>query len=364
MRVFVIMPFSETNPKHSKIYWTNFYKNVCLIFKNRDNEIKEMFQANNIEIHKASAPQGNIVKSIIENLKYSEIVIAVLTDLNPNVFYELGIRHSQSNNTIMLCEGEPHKIPFDLNNYGVGLYKDNRLRYKMIEQEIMRRLKEIALNDGKPDNPVQDFICKNKKNIHQNDVLQISIENKLKEESFLRPPKFYREVERDRDGDIIYKDRTFFTCVIDLLNYSSENITLLTTELKISFLSHQCSTKEITLAPNVRTSQGIELLHPNYTDKLTLEPKRNYQFIAAFIVNKSIPFDVFEVYGTIEIIDMYNKKHLSPEFKIMAYIDEPKELITMAEIISKWGKDSPQYHMYSSVLASDENKEISIDEIL
>jgi hypothetical protein len=43
----------------------------------------------------------------------SDLVLAVLTDYNPNVWYELGTRHSLRHGTIMMLE-RGQKIPIDI----------------------------------------------------------------------------------------------------------------------------------------------------------------------------------------------------------------------------------------------------------
>ncbi|MCK4308316.1 hypothetical protein KAW50_08835, partial [candidate division WOR-3 bacterium] len=116
MKIFVIMPFSKTTERHNKRYWDDFFKKVRdIISLNKYETIKKLFGVSDFEVHRASAPQGNIIKSILRDLTKSDIVIAILTDHNANVLYELGIRHTQSPGTIMLCE-ESQDIPFDLYN--------------------------------------------------------------------------------------------------------------------------------------------------------------------------------------------------------------------------------------------------------
>ncbi|MBI4881351.1 MAG: hypothetical protein HY812_17075 [Planctomycetes bacterium] len=61
-------------------------------------------------------PFGNLVAAIIRRLASSDVVIAVLSARNPNVFYELGVRHSLRLNTVMLVE-QWDEYPFDLQSY-------------------------------------------------------------------------------------------------------------------------------------------------------------------------------------------------------------------------------------------------------
>lgn len=160
LKIFVIMPFSETSDDHPEQYWDKFYNRVYNLIRQKHYErIKKWFNTLDIEIYRAVTPQGNMVRKILKDLKESYIVIAILTDKNPNVFYELGIRHTQSIRTIMLCQ-KSQKIPFDLKNYGVGLYSDKRNRYQDIEKQLLKRLAEISENPEEPDNPFFDFILK------------------------------------------------------------------------------------------------------------------------------------------------------------------------------------------------------------
>jgi len=52
-------------------------------------------------------PEGrNLLSEILKNLAITQIVIADLTDFNPNVFWELGIRQSFKHGTITIAESK------------------------------------------------------------------------------------------------------------------------------------------------------------------------------------------------------------------------------------------------------------------
>ncbi|HWQ48375.1 MAG TPA: hypothetical protein VN414_05420 [Methanosarcina sp.] len=66
---------------------------------------------------------GSINKKVIQHIYTADIVVADLTELNPNVFYELGVRHSLRNGTILVAL-EGTKLPFDIQDLNVVFYKD------------------------------------------------------------------------------------------------------------------------------------------------------------------------------------------------------------------------------------------------
>ncbi len=86
----------------------------------------------------------SIMQDIIIMLRDADIVIADLTDLNPNVFYELGLRQATKGKCINIICDEVEKVPFDLSHYRVHEYRregTNRDFYafsQFIEQNIQR----------------------------------------------------------------------------------------------------------------------------------------------------------------------------------------------------------------------------------
>lgn len=320
MKIFVIMPFSKTTERHDKSYWDYFYGKVCDIIRRKHYEtIKKLFDVPDFQITRASAPQGNITKSIVKDLKESDIVIAVLTDHNPNVFYELGIRHTQSNKTIMLCE-ESQKIPFDLSNYGVGLYKDNRFRYRRIETELLERLEQIASDPDRPDNPFYDFTMKpSQVPKTKTPNIKVSIVDQIEGQTRPRPPTFYREAERMGGGDVSYKERTFFGFAIELMNYTTEPISIVDTTLECIISSERFSTNKMFHDIFVDTATASVSIGQSYRGKFTLEPRKIYQNVAAFALDRSVPQEISEITARVHVVDMFGNKYSSSETKFTPY---------------------------------------------
>jgi hypothetical protein len=68
-------------------------------------------------------PTGNIVAGIHYHVRASDFGYVVLTDLNPNVMYELGLLHQASKPTIILADSDTMpKLPFDVRSLMVLSY--------------------------------------------------------------------------------------------------------------------------------------------------------------------------------------------------------------------------------------------------
>lgn len=96
-QVFVAMPFKGA---HTDYLW-EIIISVC-------------------KIHGFEARRGDttvypnpVVADILEELERAEIIIADLTDLNPNVLYELGIAHVRCDAVLLLCQ-KGQALPFNL----------------------------------------------------------------------------------------------------------------------------------------------------------------------------------------------------------------------------------------------------------
>jgi hypothetical protein len=66
-----------------------------------------------VEVSHRMSSIGSINKQILESIYFSDLVIANLTNLNPNVMYELAFRHSTGKPVITIAE-QGTSIPFDV----------------------------------------------------------------------------------------------------------------------------------------------------------------------------------------------------------------------------------------------------------
>lgn len=144
--VFVIMPFSDT-ASCSESEWTDIFENV----------FRPACEACEYSCERALPKTGSLISSIIESLKTARIVIADITDRNPNVFYELGVRHSLSKRTIIISQ-RADDIPSDLRGYWSLQYGIRPGDVAKFKNDIKRLISEIEKSPDKSDSPVSDYL--------------------------------------------------------------------------------------------------------------------------------------------------------------------------------------------------------------
>lgn len=124
---FVIMKFDEP-------YFDELYRKV----------IKPI--AKKMDLHAYRADEvykpGIILRDIVRGITESEVIIAEITSLTPNVFYELGYAHCRGKDPILLAE-RGIEIPFDISGYRCIFY-DNTIKGGIdLEDNLRKHLKNI-----------------------------------------------------------------------------------------------------------------------------------------------------------------------------------------------------------------------------
>lgn len=97
---------------------------------------------------------GQITHQIIERLLDDDLVIADLTGLNPNVFYELAVRHAARKPVITLMTfGQD--IPFDLKDVRTVFYDlHDPDRLEAAQEELKQKVAAIESNPSELRNPI------------------------------------------------------------------------------------------------------------------------------------------------------------------------------------------------------------------
>ena len=140
------MPFSETTKRHTQKYWDDFFYKF----------VKPAVEKFGYSCNRSKAYPSNIIKDILNELLEADLVLAILTDFNANVWYELGIRHALKKGTIMMIE-DGQNPPFDISHYGVIKYIDTILGGNAFENELQKFIKKIE-SDHPIDSPAIEFL--------------------------------------------------------------------------------------------------------------------------------------------------------------------------------------------------------------
>ena len=125
----------------------------------REHIVKEAVSALGLHVVRADdiAEPGQIDNQVIEHLTKAKLVVADLSGQNPNVFYELAVRHALGKRFVQILI-DKEVLPLDIGGqrtvrYGVMA---DQARKAMLE---VRRFAEAALQSTEPvDNPITHFV--------------------------------------------------------------------------------------------------------------------------------------------------------------------------------------------------------------
>jgi hypothetical protein len=129
--VFALMPFGQ--PWSDRI-WTRLIRPI-------------VEEAGLLPVRGDDLYGHDIMEDIWKGILKARIVIADITDRNPNVFYELGIAHTLGKPVILLTQ-KLTDIPFDLNRFRHIVYQDNLDGYDQLTKHLRASIREIIASTG------------------------------------------------------------------------------------------------------------------------------------------------------------------------------------------------------------------------
>lgn len=98
-----------------------------------------------IVAHKISEP-GSISKQVIEEIYNSKLVVANLTNRNPNVMYELALRHAIAKPAIMIAE-KGTSLPSDIIMQRTIFYKNDAKGVLELRDELIKTERDMHFED-------------------------------------------------------------------------------------------------------------------------------------------------------------------------------------------------------------------------
>jgi nucleoside 2-deoxyribosyltransferase len=155
---FILMPFSKANSLNQE--------DLDFIYNDVLKKAVEEYKVDGIQffdiVERYNGKVGSIIDGIVKQLKESDLVIADLTGNNPNVMYELGVRHALKRGTIIVSQ-DVEKLPSDLRDFMTVGYKYSRKttlqssHYKSFKDNLHSTIHELN-STNKYDSPVLSYL--------------------------------------------------------------------------------------------------------------------------------------------------------------------------------------------------------------
>jgi len=120
-RIFVAMPFSEQ-------FEDTYYLGIVPAARRASAVCVRVDQ---------QSLSKQIVDVIYTEIRSADLVIADLTNANPNVTYELGFAHALQKRSIHISAAQPENLPFDLRQWSTEFYKFGSVH------ELTKKLSEM-----------------------------------------------------------------------------------------------------------------------------------------------------------------------------------------------------------------------------
>lgn len=146
---FVIMPIGDQSHDNIKI-------SAADLKRRYDDLIREALLAAHPDLEVTRADEvhapGTITTDILTRVMHSDFVVADVSFPNPNVFYELGLRHACRPGTVIIRDSKAPRAPFDIAHLRHITYENSATGLKALADAFRRYFEHVTLNPSRPDN--------------------------------------------------------------------------------------------------------------------------------------------------------------------------------------------------------------------
>ena len=146
---FVIMPIGDQTFGDKKVLAADLKKKYDDLIK--EAILKADPTLDVVRSDEVSIP-GTITSDILMRIMHSDYVVADITYPNPNVFYELGLRHACRIGTVIIKDKSVPEVPFDIAHLRYIEYENTPTGLKKLAQDIKAYFDQFANYPDRPDN--------------------------------------------------------------------------------------------------------------------------------------------------------------------------------------------------------------------
>ena len=151
MTCFVIMPFGDKPDQDgTPIHFDEIYKSF----------IKDAVEGMGIKCVRCDeiGESGWIHSKMFTHIYDADVAVVDITSLNPNVFYELGVRHVLKRNVTIIIRQVGTKAPFNIQGFNIIEYKADDPENLKQSTEKMQELIKNGLASVNVDSPVYEVL--------------------------------------------------------------------------------------------------------------------------------------------------------------------------------------------------------------
>jgi hypothetical protein len=139
---------------------------------------------------------GPIPEKILEFIREANVCVADLTETNPNVMYEVAVAHSLQKPVVLITQGEPETLPFDIRHHRVIRYTLTSEGLRELSQGLFQTLQATLEFGESPTKLLKQMLVPS------------SLGNREGPYIVAASPLSYREANRSRGG---WKERPIGT---------------------------------------------------------------------------------------------------------------------------------------------------------
>ncbi len=203
--------------------------------KKYDDLIKEAIKKArpDIEVTRADevAIPGTMSTDIITRIMHSTYVVVDVSYPNPNVFYEMGLRHACKPGTVIIKEKNAPTVPFDISHLRYIEYESTPSGLKNLADSISKYFDVFDKNPDYPDNHLLEIAKLTKYKFPNYNEDKIEPETKIVME-ILKSPEIIKLLTNAQNGE----DITPEAMISALMSNPSAAQSLIDSAIKAGFL--------------------------------------------------------------------------------------------------------------------------------